>query len=117
MRKLRRIGAVDQDGNAVTIPRLPSVAGADKPPGWARWSPATKVEHLLGMSLDRIHDYLGWSPHELDPHRLAAQSQAVRVVVMIAAKAGIEAQRQSAVDLEALERLAARLAGKSERPE
>jgi hypothetical protein len=39
------------------------VVGADKPPGWNRWSPAAKVEHLLGMSLDRIHDYLGWSPH------------------------------------------------------
>jgi hypothetical protein len=59
-------------------------SGADKLPGWDRWLPAAKVDHLLGMSLDRVHDYLGWSPHELDPHGLAAQSQAVRVVVMIA---------------------------------
>jgi hypothetical protein len=50
MRKLRKTGAVDQDGNVVTIPRLPSVAASNKPPGWNRWSDAEKVEHLLGMS-------------------------------------------------------------------
>jgi hypothetical protein len=37
MRKLRKTGAVYQDGNVVTIPRLPSVAGANRPPGWKRW--------------------------------------------------------------------------------
>jgi hypothetical protein len=56
------------------------------------------------MLLDRIHDYLGWSPHEMDPHRLAAQSQVVRVV--------IEAQRRSTLDQERLEELARRLSGK-----
>jgi hypothetical protein len=35
MRKLRKTGAVDPDGK-VTIPRLPSVTGAQKPPGWNR---------------------------------------------------------------------------------
>jgi hypothetical protein len=40
----------------------------------------------------------------------------VRVVVMIAAKVGIEARRQSAVDEARLQELARRLAGKSERP-
>jgi hypothetical protein len=55
MRKLRKTGAVDQDGNLITIPRLPSVTGANKPPGWNRWSAAEKVEHLLGLSLDRTH--------------------------------------------------------------
>jgi hypothetical protein len=50
MRKLRKTGAVDPDGYVVTIPRLPSVAGSNKPPGWNRWSDAEKVEHLLGMS-------------------------------------------------------------------
>jgi hypothetical protein len=62
MRRLRKTGAVDQDGNVVTIPRLPSVAGSNKPPGWNRWSDAERVEHLLGMSLDRLHDYLSWPP-------------------------------------------------------
>jgi hypothetical protein len=56
MRKLRKTGAVDPDGNVVTIPRLPSVTGTHKPPGWNRWSAAEKVEHLLSMSLDRRHD-------------------------------------------------------------
>jgi hypothetical protein len=34
MRQLRKTGAADQDGKAVTIPRLPSVTGVHKPTGW-----------------------------------------------------------------------------------
>jgi hypothetical protein len=94
MRKLRKTGAVDQDGNLVTIPRLPSVAGANKPPGWNRWSAAEKVEHLLGLSLDRMRDYLSWPADDLDPYRLAAQTQVIRVVAMVAAKVGDEARRE-----------------------
>src|SRR5262249_40370052 len=94
MRKLRKTGAVDPDGNLVTIPRLPSVTGAHKPPGWNRWTAAEKVEHLLGMSLDRSHDYVSWPADELDPYRLAAQTQVIRVVVMVAAKVGDEARRE-----------------------
>ena len=93
MHKLSKTGAVDQDGNVVTIPRLPPVAGADKPSGWDRWSEAEKVQHLLGLSLDRMHDYLSWRPDNLDPHRLAAQMQAARVVTMVAARVGVEARR------------------------
>jgi hypothetical protein len=91
MRRLRNTGAVDQDGNIVTIPRLPSVMGAHKPPGWSRWS---AVEYLLGMSLDRMHDYLPWPADGLDPYRLAAQTQVVRVIAMVAAKVGGEAARE-----------------------
>ena len=94
MRRLRKTGAVDQDGNVVTIPRLPSVAGSNKPPGWNRWSPAEKAEHLLGLSLDRMHEYLSRPADELDPYRLAAQTQVIRVVVMVAAKVGGEAARE-----------------------
>jgi hypothetical protein len=86
----RKTGAVDQDGNVVSIPRLPSVTGASKPPGWDRWSPAEKVQHLLGLSLDRIHEYLSWPADALDPYRLAAQLQAARVITLIAAKAGMQ---------------------------
>ena len=93
MRKLRKTGAVDRDGNVVIIPR-PSVAGSNKPPGWNRWSPAEKVEHLLGLSLDRMHDYLSWPADDLDPHRLAAQTQVIRVVAIMTAKVGDEAARQ-----------------------
>jgi hypothetical protein len=104
MRKLRKTGAVDADGNVVTIPRLPSVTGPDKPPGWNRWSAAEKVEHLLGMTLDRMHDYLSWPADGLDPYRLAAQTQVIRVVAMVAAKVGVEARRKRDRDrvLEAL---------------
>jgi hypothetical protein len=93
MRKLRKTGAVDQDGNLVTIPRLPSVSGSNKPPGWNRWSPAEKAEHLLGLSLDRMPEYLSWPADDLDPYRLAAQTQVIRVVAMVAAKVGGEAAR------------------------
>jgi hypothetical protein len=93
MRKLRKTGAVDPDGNVVTIPRLPSVTGPRTPSGWSRWSAAEKVEHLLGMSLDRMHDYLAWPADDLDPYRLAAQTQVIRVVAMVAAKVGVEARR------------------------
>jgi len=34
MRKLRKTGAVDQEGNVVIILRLPSVTGANKRSGW-----------------------------------------------------------------------------------
>jgi hypothetical protein len=51
MRKLPTTGAVDQDGNIVTIPRLPSVTGSNKPLGWNRWSAAEKAEDLLGSAL------------------------------------------------------------------
>jgi hypothetical protein len=83
MRKLRKTRGVDQDGNVVTIPRLPSVAGSNKPPCWNRWSPAEKAEHLLGLSLDRMHEYPPWRADDLDPYRLAAQTQVIRVVAMV----------------------------------
>ena len=41
-----------------------------------------------------MHDYLSWSAADLDPHRLAAQTQVIRVVVMVAAKVGDEARLQ-----------------------
>jgi hypothetical protein len=63
MRRLRKTGALDPTtGEVVVIPRLPHVAGASKPPGWDRWPAAEKVEHLLGLSLDRMRDYLSWRP-------------------------------------------------------
>jgi hypothetical protein len=94
MRKLRKTGAIDQDGNVVTIPRLPSVTGANKPPGWNRWSAAEKAQHLLRMSLDRMHDYLSWPADDLDPHRLAAQTHVIRVIAVVAAKVGDEARSE-----------------------
>src|SRR5215813_11547822 len=94
MRKLRKTGAVDENGNLVTIPRLPSVTGTNKPSGWNRWSAAEKVEHLLGLSLDRMHDYLSSPADDLDPYRLPAQTQVIRVVAMVGVKVGDEARRE-----------------------
>ena len=72
IRKLRKTRAVDQDGNVVIIPRLPSISGSNKPPSWKRWSPAQKAEHLLGLSLDRNARVPFWPDDDLDPSRLAA---------------------------------------------
>jgi hypothetical protein len=96
LKRQHKLGAVEPaTGEVVTIPRLPLVSGrAGKPPGWNRWSPAEKVEHLLGMSFDRMHDYLMWPADQLDIPRLAAQTQVMRVIVMAATKAGIEARRE-----------------------
>ena len=46
------------------------------------------------MSLDRMHDYLSWPADGLDPYRLAAQAQVIRVVAMVATKVGVEARRE-----------------------
>jgi hypothetical protein len=48
---------------------------------------AQKIEHLLGMSLDRAHEILSWSPvSELDPPRLSLWAQAWRVIFMVGTK-------------------------------
>jgi hypothetical protein len=41
-----------------------------------------------------MHEYLSWPAEDLDPYRLAAQTQVIRVVAMIAAKVGGEAARE-----------------------
>jgi hypothetical protein len=46
-----------------------------------------------------MREYLSWPADGLDPYRLAAQTQVIRVVAMIAAKAGTRR-----VDHEAAER-------------
>jgi hypothetical protein len=100
MRRLRKSGAIDPaTGEVVVIPRLPPATGASRPPGWTRWSPAEKVEHLLDMSLDRMAEILDWPADGLDPYRLAVQAQVMRVVAMIGAKAGYRR-----IDHEAVER-------------
>jgi hypothetical protein len=40
------------------------------------------------MSLDRMAEILGWPADGLDPYRLAAQTQVIRVVSMVLAKVG-----------------------------
>ena len=95
----RKTAAVDQDANVVTIPRLPPVSNADKPPGWDRWGAAEKVEHLLSMSLDCMREYLSWPPDDLDPYRFAAQTQVIREVPMVAAKVGVARRERTLAEM------------------
>jgi hypothetical protein len=78
--------------------------------GIIRWSAAEKVEHLLGLSLDRMRAYLSWPADGLDPYRLAAQTQVFRVVAMVAAKGGERRFDHEAAEKlrQAMERSAAR---------
>ena len=99
MRRLHKTGARDPTtGEVIVIPRLPPITGSSKPLGWNRWQAAENVEHLLGLSLDRMAEYLSWPADGLDPYRLAAQTQVIRVVAVVAAKA---ARRR--IDHEAVE--------------
>jgi hypothetical protein len=58
---------------------------ADLPPGWRHFSPAQKIEHLIGM--DCCYEILSWPPAGLDPLRRSMQMQVIRIVLPI----GIEA--------------------------
>jgi hypothetical protein len=76
----------DRQRCGVSVPA--AVNGTNRPRGWNRWSPAEKVEHLLGMWLDRMAEILSWPADGLDPYRLAVQAQVIRVVAMMAPEAG-----------------------------
>jgi hypothetical protein len=113
LKRQRKLGVRDEDGSVIAFPYMPRVA--ELPPGWRHWSPAEKVEHLLGMTLDDIAEILSWQPiAELDPFRLSVRTQVMRVVFAIGAKAlldgtlGREAARERR-DKEALERVDAAL--------
>ena len=80
------------DGSVVAFPRMPRAAAL--PRGWRRWSPVEKIEHLLGMSLDQMHDVLSWRAGEADPYRLSVQWQVARVILMVGAKHLLAAERQ-----------------------
>ena len=100
MRRLRKTGAVDQGRKRRNHP---AAAVRHRRQQAARLEPmvlAEKVEHLLGMSLDRMAEILGWPADGLDPYRLAAQTQVIRVVAMVAAKAGerrLDAEAEAAL--------------------
>jgi hypothetical protein len=75
----------DRSGEVVAFPYKPRTA--DLPRGWRHWSPAEKIEHLLGISLDRAHEILSWRVGELDSHRLNVLTQVLRVILMIGVRA------------------------------
>ena len=41
-----------------------------------------------------MREYLSWPADGLDPYRLGAQAQVIRVVAMVAGKVGLEARRR-----------------------
>src|SRR5262245_10859820 len=99
MKRMRKAGITDPvTGEVVPFPYMPRVA--ELPPGWRWFSTAEKVEHLLGMSLDRAAEILCWPLADLDPLRLSLWAQVWRVIFMVGTKAyldgklGCEATRE-----------------------
>jgi hypothetical protein len=99
IKRLRKAGITDPvTGELVPFPYMPRVP--ELPPGWRWFSTAEKVEHLLGMSLDRAAEILTWPLAELDPLQLSLRMQVWRIVFMIGMKAwlngtlGREADRE-----------------------
>jgi hypothetical protein len=85
----RKAGIVDPvTGKLVPFPYMPRVA--ELPPGWRWFSTAEKVEHLLGMSLDRAAEVLTWPLAELDPLQLSLRMQVWRVVFMFGVRAMLD---------------------------
>jgi hypothetical protein len=86
LKRQRKLGVSDEDGNLVRFPYLRPVSGRNGPRDWRAWSPAQKFEYLLGMSLDDIYEIMSWPIGELDPFRLSVRMQVTRVVFAIGLK-------------------------------
>jgi hypothetical protein len=71
LKRQRKAGIRADDGSVIAFPYMPRVA--DLPRGWRHWSPAQKIEHLLGMTLDDMAEILSWPIAELDPFRRHCQ--------------------------------------------
>jgi hypothetical protein len=94
LKRQRRLGVRNEDGSVIAFPYMPRVA--ELPPGWRRWSPAAKIEHLLG--LDRCREVLSWGPFaDLDPLRRSFRMQVIRILLPI----GIKAMLDGTLDREA----------------
>ena len=99
LKRQRKLGARTDDGSVIAFPRMPRTA--DLPPGWRHWSPAEKIEHLLGMTLDDIAEIMSWGPiAELDPFRLSVRLQVIRLIFAIGVKALLDGRlgREAARD-------------------
>jgi hypothetical protein len=81
----RKLGVRDEDGSFIAFPRMPRVA--ELPRGWRHFSPARKIEHLIGMALDNVFEVLSWPIAELDPLRRSMQMQVIRILWRIGIKA------------------------------
>ena len=98
LKRLRKQGVRLEDGSVIAFPCMPRVA--ELPPGWRHWSPAEKIEHLLGMSLDRCYEILSWPMTDLDPFRFSVWMQVWRVVFAIGIKAYLDGSLSRAAERE-----------------
>jgi hypothetical protein len=85
LKRQRKAGVRAADGSVIAFPYMPRVA--DLPRGWQHWSPAEKIEHLLGMTLDDIEEIMSWPIAELDPFRLSVRTQVTRTIFTTCLKA------------------------------
>ena len=87
IKRMRKAGVTDPiTGELVRFPYMPRVA--DLPPGWRHFSPAEKIDHLIGLG--RCYEILSWELQplaQLDPVRLSMKVQVVRIILAIAGKA------------------------------
>jgi hypothetical protein len=116
MKRMRRAGVTDPvTGELIPFPFMPRVA--ELPPGWRRFSPAQKIEHLIGM--DRCCKILSW-PWGLDPLRCSMKLQVFRIVFPICVKTMLDGTLEREIARERdrerrLEELARRLGGAERR--
>jgi hypothetical protein len=88
LKRQHKLGVRDADGSVIAFPRMPRAA--DLPRGWRYWSPAEKIEHLLGVSLDDMAEIMSWPIAELDPFRLSVKLQVMRIILAVGAKAYLD---------------------------
>jgi hypothetical protein len=86
LKRQRKAGISAGDGSVIAFPYIPRVA--ELPPGWRHFSPAQKIEHLIGM--DRCYEILSWPLDELDPVRRSMRMQVLRVILPIGIKALVD---------------------------
>ena len=98
LKRQRKLGVRAEDGSVIAFPYMPRVS--ELPPGWQHCSPAEKIEHLLGMSLDRCYEVLSWPMTDLDPFRLSVWVQVWRVVFAIGIKAYLDGSLSRAAERE-----------------
>jgi hypothetical protein len=88
LKRERKAGVVDPvTGELVPFPYLSHPRAGLSNAEWRALAPGEKIEHLLGMLLDRAHETLSWSPAELDPPHLSLWIQVWRVIFMVGTKA------------------------------
>ena len=99
LKRARKAGVTDPvTGELIPFPYMPRVA--ELPKGWKHFSLAAKIEHLLGMRLDRVARILAWPVTELDPLRLSLWFQVWHITWKIGMKALLDGSLAREVERE-----------------